>query len=456
MPTPPPVFPFAAITSSNPGKKTATVPPLQDPDLVSAALVCKLGMAKQNPDEASSSSRSSNSKHWMYDVFLSFRGQDTRHSFTSRLYSALKKALVNAFIDDKELRRGEKISSDLLRAIQGSRVPTGSFAVAFQKHEGRYVLEKEKVLRWRSALTEAAHLSGWDLRNTADRHEGKFIKIIVGEVSRHLNNTYLFEAVYPVGIDSRVEDMSKLLGVGLDDVRMVGIWGMGGIGKTTVAKSIFNKFCGSFEGRSFLANVREATKQPNGLVRLQEQLLFDVLRTTKIKVGSIDGGINVIKERLRCRRVLVIIDDIDQLDDLYAIAGNHDWFGSGSRIVITTRDEHLLKLLKVDSIYSSTEMNEDEALQLFTWHAFRKSNPDEGFFEVSSSVVAYCGGLPVALEILGSLLLGRSMPEWKSMLRKLKRVPHGQIQEKLKISFDGPSYDKQKDCSPRATPCDCL
>ncbi|KAL6180291.1 hypothetical protein ACLB2K_046955 [Fragaria x ananassa] len=173
-------------------------------------------MAKQNPDEASSSSRSSNSKHWMYDVFLSFRGQDTRHSFTSRLYSALKKAQVNAFIDDdKELRRGEKISSDLLRAIQGSRVSvivfsrrygdsswcleelvkimecrrtlgqmvfpvfidvnpsdmrrqTGSFAVAFQKHEGRYVLEKEKVLRWRSALTEAANLSGWDLKNTAN------------------------------------------------------------------------------------------------------------------------------------------------------------------------------------------------------------------------------------------------------------------------------------------------
>ncbi|XP_050378754.1 disease resistance protein RUN1-like [Argentina anserina] len=447
-------------------------------------------MAEQNPHEASSSSPSS--KHWMYDVFLSFRGKDTRHSFTSRLYSALREAQVNAFIDDNELRRGENISSELLRAIQGSRISvivfsrrygdsswcleelvkimecrrtlgqmvfpvfvdvdpsnvrrqTGSFAEAFQKHEGRYVLEKEKVRRWRAALTEAADLSGWDLWNTARGHEGKSIKIIVGEITRHLNNTYLFEAVYPVGIDSRVEDVGKLLGVGLDDVRMVGIWGMGGIGKTTVAKAIYNKFCGSFEGRSFLANVREAKKQPNGQVGLQEQLLFDVLRTTKIKVGTVDGGINVIKERLRCRRVLVIIDDIDHLDDVYAIAGNHDWFGSGSRIVITTRDKHLLKQLKVDSIYSATEMNEEEALQLFTWYAFRKSDPDEGYSELSSRVVAYSGGLPLALEVLGSFLLGRCIPEWESALRKLERVPHGPIQEKLKISFDGLNDDKLKD-----------
>ncbi|KAM5575064.1 hypothetical protein ABKV19_014147 [Rosa sericea] len=90
-------------------------------------------------------------------------------------------------------------------------------------------------------------------------------------------------------------------------------------------------------------------------------------------------------------------------------------------------------------------MNEEEALQLSTWHAFRKSNPDEGYSELASSVVAYCGGLPLGLEILGSFLLGRSMPEWKSALGKLQRVPHGQIQEKLKISFDALSDDKQKD-----------
>lgn len=171
-------------------------------------------MAKKKADEASSSS-CSRSKHWMYDVFLSFRGKDTRNNFTSHLYAALKEAEVNAFIDDKELRKGENITAELVRAIQGSRISvivfsrryadsswcleelvkimecrrtlrqmvfpvfvdvdpsnvrrqSGSFAEAFQKHEGRYMLDMEKVLRWRAALTEAADLSGWDLRNTAE------------------------------------------------------------------------------------------------------------------------------------------------------------------------------------------------------------------------------------------------------------------------------------------------
>ncbi|CAL8156205.1 unnamed protein product [Prunus armeniaca] len=133
---------------------------------------------------------------------------------------------------------------------------------------------------------------------------------------------------------------------------------MGGAGKTTIAKAIDNRFHHSFEAKSFLSNVREAAKQYNGLVCLQEQLLSDVLKPTKIKVDSVDSGINVIKERLR-----------------------------GSRIIITTRDEHLLKQLEVDAIYLAPEMNETEALELLSWHSFKNSYPKEGYYELSKSVV---------------------------------------------------------------------
>jgi len=213
-----------------------------------------------------------------------------------------------------------------------------------------------------------------------------------------------------------VQAITSLLRVGADDVRMVGIWGMGGMGKTTISKAIYNQFFHSFEGKSFLANIRETSKQIDGQVRLQEQLLSDILKTGKIKVNNVDRGITMIKERLRDRRVLVILDDVDELEQLNAIARSRDWFGPGSRIIITTRDEQLIKVLEVDEVYTAQELSENESLELFSWHAFRNSYPTEDYMDLSRSVVAYSGGLPLALEVLGSFLFSRSMQEWNSAL----------------------------------------
>jgi adenylate kinase family enzyme len=242
-----------------------------------------------------------------------------------------------------------------------------------------------------------------------------------------------------------VQDITSLLRVGADDVRMVGIWGMGGIGKTTISKAIYNKFFHSFEGKSFLPNIRETSKQPDGLVRLQNQLLSDILKMDKTKVNNVDTGIAIIQERLRHRRVLVILDDVDQLEQLNAIARSRDWFGQGSRIIITTRDEQLLKMLEVDAVYTTKEMSEIESLELFSWHAFRKSSPTEDYMDLSRGIVAYSRGLPLALEVLGSFLFSRSMQEWESTLEKLKRISHDQIQKKLRISFDALSDSTLKD-----------
>ncbi|XP_059438589.1 disease resistance protein RUN1-like [Corylus avellana] len=442
--------------------------------------------------EAIFSSSSSPHSNWIYDVFLCFRGEDTRTNFTDHLYFALRDAGIKIFKDDKELRKGEDLASELLLTIQRSRISvivfsrnyaasrwcleelvaimecrrivtqlvlpifydvdpsdvrnqTGSFAKAFTKYEEHYMLDMDKVLKWRRALREAANLSGWNLKKTTDGHEAKFIRKIVEEILRKLNSTHLFIALYPVGVDSRVQDMAFWLNVGAGNIRMVGILGMGGIGKTTIAKAIYNQFFQGFEGKSFLANVRETSKESRGQVLLQEQLLSDILKTSEIKINSVDRGISIIKERLCNKAVLVILDDVDQMEQLNALVRRRDWFGSGSRIIITTRDEHLLKELEVDSVYTVTPMNDNESLELFSWHAFRNSFPTEDYIDLSRSVVAYCGGLPLALEVLGSFLFSRSMLEWKSALDKLKRIPHEQIQKKLRISFDRLSDNTEKD-----------
>ena len=160
---------------------------------------------------ASSSVSSSFTHHpWKYDVFLSFKGEDTCASFTDHLHAALSRYGINTFIDD-QIRRGQQISSELLQAIEESRfsiiifsqhyassrwcldellkslecvefrgckaLPVfynedpfdvrnqiASYGEAFAKHKQVYQDNPEKVLKWRKAPTLVSGLSGWDSR----------------------------------------------------------------------------------------------------------------------------------------------------------------------------------------------------------------------------------------------------------------------------------------------------
>ncbi|XP_057505339.1 disease resistance protein RPV1-like isoform X1 [Actinidia eriantha] len=434
---------------------------------------------------------SSSTLPWNHDVFLSFRGEDTRETFTHHLYNALVQAGIHTFLDDEELRRGHDISSGLLKAIEESRISiivfsrnyansrwcldelvkileckrnlgqlvlpifydvdpsdvrkqTGSLAEAFASHEKRFVDQMDKVKRWRAALTEAANLSGWDLQNVENEHEGKFIRKIVEEILCKVKYQTSLLAVHPVGIDSRVSDINSLLGIGSDDVRMIGIYGMGGIGKTTLAKAVYNRLLLQFEGHCFLANVREVAGQPNGLVQLQDQLLSELLKKSYPKIGNVDRGKFLIGERLKSKRVLIVLDDLGESNQLDSLAGNRDWFGSGSRIIITTREEDLLKKLNDNEKYEVEQLYPPEDLQLFSWHAFRETKPAEHYAELANGIVRYAEGVPLVLEVLGSYLHKKSMQEWESAFKKLQHVPNNDIQKKLRISFDALSDEDVK------------
>ncbi|XP_024930143.2 disease resistance protein RUN1-like [Ziziphus jujuba] len=211
---------------------------------------------------------------------------------------------------------------------------------------------------------------------------------------------------------------------------------MGGIGKTTIAKAVYNYFAAEFEGSSFLANVRETSKQHLGLVQLRETLLFDMHGGKNLKVGNIHRGINIIQERLCNKRVLVILDDVDDLDQLKTLAGGHEWFGLGSRIVITTRNKHLLTSHGVSGIYKVQGMKEKRALELLNWNAFKREKPLEDYLALSDRVVRYTDGLPLALVVLGSFLCGRTEDQWQSAIHNLEKKPDKKLYQILKISYD--------------------
>ncbi|GAU29189.1 hypothetical protein TSUD_276080 [Trifolium subterraneum] len=217
------------------------------------------------------------------------------------------------------------------------------------------------------------------------------------------------------------------------DVVLIGMWGMGGIGKTTIAKAIYNKIGRNFDGRSFLANIREAWEQNIGQVSLQERILLDVCKETTNKIQNIEEGKNKLKDRLCHKKVLLVLDDVNTMDQLNALCGSRQWFGSGSRIIIITRDMHVLRGNRVDQVYTMKEMGESESIELFSWHAFKQASPSVDFAEISGNLVDYSGGLPLALEVLGSYLFDRGITEWESVLEKLKKIPNDQRMEKLKI-----------------------
>ena len=270
------------------------------------------------------------------------------------------------------------------------------------------------------------------------RHESIVIQEILERISSELN--LVFQSTISnelVGIESRVREMLDLyLDEGSDGVRFVGICGMGGIGKTTLALSIYERISSNFDASGFIADVREKTKNQH-LVSLQEQLISNILMAREINLGNIHEGINIIGNRLRGKKVLIILDDVDGQKQLKALVGNHNWFGPGSRIIITSRNDHFLRRCGVDYIYTAKELNDNEALRLFSLSASKNLHPKENYVGLSRYFVNYTKGLPLALNTLGSLLFNKSIDEWKSVVDKLKAKPSKEIVDVLQISFDG-------------------
>ncbi|XP_031475725.1 disease resistance protein RPV1-like isoform X2 [Nymphaea colorata] len=429
-------------------------------------------------------SPSPGSSGFEFEVFLSFRGEDTRKGFTRHLYDDLELRGISTFIDSEKLEKGEEINK-LFEYIEMSKIcvpifsqryaeskwclkeitksvelgkemvpvffgvepsdvrnQNGCFKSAFKKHESNKKQDQEEVRKWKEALKKVGNLSGFNMKDM-NWDEAKLRRAIVKRVLSKVNKKPLEVARHPIGIETRVQDVKKMLESGGNDhhVHVVGIHGMGGLGKTTIAKAVFNDLAEGFNGATcFLSNIREKSGQPNGLVALQKQVFREIFKDGNLFLSDVAHGVSLIKQRASRKRVLLILDDVDSVEQIDALAGGRDWFGAGSVIIITTRDEKVLQARRVKQheIYKPRELNEAQSRELFMNHAFNSEQPEGEYLRLSKEVVAAAGGLPLTLEVLGSLLtFDMDVQEWKDTLQKLKMIPPSKVQQRLKLSYDG-------------------
>ncbi|XVE50615.1 hypothetical protein DITRI_Ditri01bG0177500 [Diplodiscus trichospermus] len=230
-----------------------------------------------------SSSSSSSVSRQKYEVFLSFRGEDTRNNFTDHLYAALKRKGIITFKDDQNLEPGNEIKPELLEAIQESCCSIivfsetyafsswcleelaaivqqrkerehkifpifyyvdpsdlgkqkGEVEKAFSKHEERYKENKDRTQRWRDALTEVAKITGWHLEN---KPESEFIEGIVQKIYSVVPLRSIFSSKDFMPSKSSTFILNQIIkALNTNDMNMIGLYGMPGLGKTTLAKEV--------------------------------------------------------------------------------------------------------------------------------------------------------------------------------------------------------------------------
>ncbi|CAI0417896.1 unnamed protein product [Linum tenue] len=418
-----------------------------------------------------------------YEVFLNFRGPDTRYQITDILFRFLVNLKIRTFKDDDELRKGEGIWPNLVEAIEQSKIyvtifsenyayskwclkelaviverqernqgciilpifymvdprdvrhQSGPYLRAFRQHENFF--DEETIRIWKAALNKVGALKGWHVKSNDE--QGAIADLVTGLVWSHLSKNNVLETDKLIGMDDHIEVVKERLALDSSCMTIVGIHGIGGIGKTTIAKAVYNKVSPQFDRCSFVEDVREMLQQRDGIIILQKHIISDILRVKNFaeSIANNSAGIRIIKDRVSRFKFLIVLDDVDEKFRFDKILGNIKNFVSGSRFIITSRNVKVLSTLTDDcKLYKVLEMNHSHALQLFCNHSFKQDSPPSSYETLSNDIVSVAAGLPLTLKVVGSLLFQEEKVIWEDKLRQLKEIPEEEVVERLKISYD--------------------
>eukprot|EP00253_Pinus_taeda_P003101 PITA_03101 len=428
-----------------------------------------------------------------YDVFINHRGPDVKKTFASHLYRRLQSYGLRVFLDQPELQRGEYLTPQIEGAIGSASVHVAVFSSGYaestwclkelvlmlesnspivpvfyhvkpdelrwtrggyaraleglakktstdpQTGEEKLRYDSSVIENWRNALFKAAGISGFELE-ACNGDEGELVDNVVEEVLKKVKKRALAVAKYPTGLDDKVTEFENTVLLPRQQSgkpQMLGIVGLGGVGKTTLAKEIFNRKSSGYSRSCFLSDVRDNAGK-GSLNLLQKELLMSLTGWDK-PIDNVHEGKTILKDHISSPNILVILDDVDSLDQVDELLPDQTLLHSDSLILITSRSKDVLRRSGVEesSIYNLTGLSTEQSLELFCLYSFNQSHPLPGFESLVWKFIEACGGLPLSLKVFGALLNGEEDASyWEAQLDKLQRILPEEIKQRLQISYD--------------------
>ncbi|KAL3679247.1 hypothetical protein R1sor_022203 [Riccia sorocarpa] len=242
-----------------------------------------------------------------------------------------------------------------------------------------------------------------------------------------------------VGVDGL---LTEILGKRIRDHKFLGFFGMGGVGKTTLAKLIFNKIFAKFDFSCFV----EEIKQIPGTKDEVKKKVWEKMLRHGVPVRSASGSSGAGEwYQVTGRSLLVVFDDVQDTDHVKLLKEiAHDNGMEESRFIVTGRDRNRLRDCAQDIHICGLDVLEDvDANKLFITYAFPgQQEPPESLRPVVKQVVDGCEGLPLTLEVLGMYLRGEKETEqWEEIptaLRECNKIADldQKVWAKLQLSYD--------------------